>query len=65
MIHDALPAASASHGEHVVRDPQAGDVMADSLRAAYRRDSVVPVDIAHLLARLGDIELNTGGGYRR
>ncbi|WP_258047784.1 hypothetical protein [Sphingomonas citri] len=36
-----------------MRAPQAGDVLAGSLRAAYRRDKALPSDMAHLLSKLG------------
>ncbi|MBB3694369.1 hypothetical protein [Sphingomonas sp. BK580] len=40
-------------GDYVVRAPQVGDMLAGSLRAAYRRDKALPSDMACLLSKLG------------
>ena len=50
----AAPPSSLSgpRGDYVVRAPQAGDVLAGSLRAAYRGDKALPSDMAQLLSKL-------------
>lgn len=57
MVADLPSSSSGRRGDYVVRAPQAGDVLAGSLRAAYRRDKALPSDMARLLSKLG------GGGH--
>ncbi|MBB3349177.1 MULTISPECIES: hypothetical protein [unclassified Sphingomonas] len=57
MVADLPSPFSGPRGDYIVRAPQAGDVLAGSLRAAYRRDKALPSDMARLLSKLG------GGGH--
>ncbi len=53
MVADLPSSSSGPRGDYVVRAPQAGDVLAGSLRVAYRRDKALPSDMAGLLSKLG------------
>ncbi|WP_277980812.1 hypothetical protein [Sphingomonas phyllosphaerae] len=53
MVADHPSSSGGPRGGYVVQAPQAGDVLAGSLRAAYRRDKALPSDMAGLLAKLG------------
>jgi hypothetical protein len=53
MVRDASSHSGRAGSDYVVRAPQPGDVLAGSLRAAYRRDKSLPSDMARLLSQLG------------
>lgn len=53
MVAEHPSSSGGSRGDYVVRAPQAGDMLAGSLRSAYRRDKALPSDMAGLLAKLG------------
>ena len=52
MVRDALFSAIPTSGAYAVRDTQAGDVLAASLKAAYRHDGSMPTDFERYLAEL-------------
>jgi hypothetical protein len=53
MVADQPSSFGGTGSDYVVRAPQAGDVLAGSLRAAYRRDRALPSDMERLLAKMG------------
>ncbi|WP_436805589.1 hypothetical protein [Sphingomonas sp. DT-51] len=55
MVREAPSLTRTATGDYVVRAPQAGDVLAGSLNAAFRRDKALPSDMACLLSRLSRI----------
>ena len=52
MVRDALSSAIPTSRAYAVRDTQAGDVLAASLKAAYRHDGSMPTDFERYLAEL-------------
>lgn len=52
MVHEASSNGIPSHGAYVVRDPQAADVLATPLRAAFCKATPLPGEIEACLDQL-------------